>query len=508
MTQTKFVLKKALSSGLRPVVVLNKMDRPNARAEETETTLFDLFTSLNATDEQLDYPTLYASAKDGWAVRNMADDHEQGVAPLLDTFIERIPPPTIAPGPFSMLITNLESDQFLGRIVVGRVLSGSVKVGDPIHCLSPDGTVVETATVYKVTARRGLDRIVIDEGVAGDIVGVSGFTKANATMTVCAPEIKTPIPTRPIDPPVLSMMFQVNKGPFAGKEGTLVVGRKILQRLDKELESNVSMAMERTDSEDTFIVKGRGELQLGILLENMRREGFELCVSQPRILMKRGDDGKLVEPIEEVHIEVDNENSGWVIEKLTKRLGKLDSMIQEEDKVKIIFYVPSRGLLGFRSEFMNETHGSGLISHAFHSFEPYKGAMDVKERGCLTSCIDGTVTAYALEGLQARGIMYVTPGTKVYTGMIIGINNKEEDLDVNPVREKHLTNVRTVMKEDQLKLLPPRILTLEDALALVKEDELVEITPKSIRLRKKELDQKERQRMAKRQRQEDDILIQ
>jgi GTP-binding protein len=494
MTQTKFVLRKALAAGLRPLVVLNKMDRPNARAEETETSLFDLFTQLDATDEQLDYPTLYASAKEGWAVRSMDDDKELGVAPLLDAIIERVPAPTVTPGPFSMLITNLESDQFMGRIVTGRVVSGSVKVGDELHCLSSEGEVLETCTVYKVVARKGLERVVIEKGVAGDIIGVSGFTKATATMTICDKSIKTAIPTRPIDPPVLSMVFQTNKGPLAGKEGTQLVGRKILPRIEKELESNVSMAMEKTSSEDSIVVKGRGELQLGVLLENMRREGFEICVSQPRIMMKKDKEGNVLEPIEEVMIEVDQEHSSWVMEALTQRLGKMDTYIQEDDKVKILFHVPARGLLGFRSEFMNATSGSGIITHTFHSFQPYKGALMGREKGALISMADGVTTAYALDSLQARGTLYVGPGAKVYQGMIIGVCNKEDDLDVNPSKEKHLSNVRTVMKEEQTKLQTPRVLTLEDALAIVKDDELVEITPKSIRLRKIELDKNERQR--------------
>lgn len=504
MTQTKFVLKKALQSGLRPIVVLNKMDRPNARADETETSLFDLFTSLHATDAQLDYPTLYASAKEGWALRSMDDDKALGIAPLLDAVIDYIPPPTISPGPFSMLITNLESDQYMGRIVTGRIKSGTVKAGDNIHCLLPDGTVLESGSVFKVVARRGLERVQIPEGLAGDIVGVSGLTKATATQTVCSTSVTEAIPCNPIDPPVLSMFFSINKGPFAGKEGTLVVARKIQQRLEKELESNVSLVMNKTNSDEAFEVKGRGELQLGVLLENMRREGFEVCVSQPKVLMKKNPDGTMLEPVEEVVIEVDNEYSGWVMEQLTGRLGKMESMVQDTDRMKLTFLVPARGLLGFRSEFTSYTRGSGVLSSTFHGYEEHKGPLNTKERGALISCADGNATAYALEALQARGQMYIGPGAKVYTGMIVGISSKEHDLDINPVKEKHLSNVRTVMKEETTKLQNPLVLTLEDALSIVKEDELVEITPKSIRLRKKELDQSKRRSKHKKEN-EDDI---
>jgi len=385
----------------------------------------------------------------------------------------------------------LESDQFLGRIVIGRVKSGTVKVGDNVHCLGPDGKVIETAEVYKVVARRGLERVPISEGLAGDIIGVSGFTKATATQTVCNTAIKEAIPCNPIDPPVLSMLFSVNKGPFAGKEGTQVQARKILQRLEKELESNVSLVLNKTGSDEAFEVKGRGELQLGVLLENMRREGFEVCVSQPRVLFEKKADG-VYEPVEEVSIEVENIYSGWIIDQLNARLGKMESMVHETDKVKLRFLVPARGLLGFRSEFTTHTRGSGIMSSIFHAYEPHKGPLEIQERGAIISCNDGIATAYSLESLQARGKLYVGPGVKVYTGMIIGVSSTDADLDVNPVKEKHLTNVRTVMKEDGSKLQPPTILTLEDALSLVKEDELVEITPKSIRLRKKELDQNKR----------------
>eukprot|EP01111_Echinosteliopsis_oligospora_P018886 TRINITY_DN889_c0_g1_i1.p1 TRINITY_DN889_c0_g1~~TRINITY_DN889_c0_g1_i1.p1 ORF type:complete len:649 (+),score=190.99 TRINITY_DN889_c0_g1_i1:252-2198(+) len=496
MTQTKFVLTKALQAGLKPLVVLNKMDRNAARADETETQLFDLFTALNATDEQLSYPTLYASAREGWAIT--AKDHERkDMVPLLDAILENVPAPKAdADAPFSMLITTLESDQFLGRIVTGRILTGKVQPGTVLHVISREGNIIESAKVFKVVARRGTDRVPLPEGVAGDIIGISGFTKATATMTICAPEITTPLPANPIDPPVLSMMFSVNKGPFAGKEGTQVVGVKVKARLEKELESNVSMTM-NPSNEDSFEVKGRGEMQMGILLENMRREGFEVCVSQPRILMRRNEEGGLMEPVEEVIIEVETEYSGWVIEKMSKRLGELLDMEHEGIKNRIRFYVPARGLLGFRADFMNETHGTGIINHTFHAYEPFKGALPDTEKGAIVSMADGTATAHALESIQARGTLFIGPGAKVYNGMVIGENSRGEDMDVNPVREKQLTNVRTVMKEDAVKIAPPRILTLEDALSTVKEDELVEITPRSIRLRKKELNSGVRRSMKK-----------
>jgi len=496
MTQTKFVLTKALQAGLKPIVVLNKMDRSQANPEETETALFDLFTSLDASDEQLGYPTVYASAREGWAILSK-DAKRENMTPLLDTIVDYIPSPKVdSKGKFSMLITNLESDPFLGRIVTGRILSGTVKIGDQLQCLSREGKLIEAVKVYKVVARRGVDRIELDEGIAGDIIGISGFTKATATMTICHPDIKEPIPANAIDPPVLSMAFQVNKSPFAGKEGTQVVGLKIKQRLEKELESNVSMTMS-SSSDDSYEVKGRGELQLGILLENMRREGFEICVSQPRIVMKRGEHNAVLEPVEDVVITVAQDYQGWIMEKMAQRHGALKGLDTEGESVKLKFLVPARGLLGFRAELMHQTRGTGTIFHTFHAYEEYKGPLANSERGALISTADGTATGHALETLQSRGTLFISPGTKVYTGMVIGENAKTDDMDVNPVKEKALTNVRTVMKEEQVKMAAPKILSLEYALSCVKEDELVEITPKSIRLRKKELDVNKRRRLAR-----------
>jgi GTP-binding protein len=486
MTQTKFVLSKALKEGLRPIVVLNKMDRPTSRASEVETQLFDLFTALQANDDQLAYPTLYASAREGWAVRDIANPKE-GMAPLLDAIVDYIPPPKGDPNDkFCFLVTSLEPDAHLGRIVTGKVYSGKVKVGQQLAVMTREGKVLEKATVFRLVARRGVERIHIEEGIAGDIIGIAGFPKASATMTLADPSITTPLPAKPVDPPVLSMMFSVNKSPIAGKEGTQVVGQKIKNRLMTEAENNVSLSVSFTSSDDSYEVKGRGELQLGILLENMRREGFELAVSQPRILMKKEED-ILLEPIEEVTIEIDNEYAGWLMETMNRRKGDIIDSVQIEDRMRYRFYAPARGLLGFRSEFMNETRGQGMISHAFARYEKYRGALDVTSRGALISSAEGVATSFAISNLDARGIMYITPGTKVYTGMIIGESSKDDDLDVNPTKQKQLSNVRTVMKEDAVKCATPKTLTLELALSIVKEDELVEITPQNIRLRKKEL---------------------
>eukprot|EP01133_Synstelium_polycarpum_P019107 gene19107-22883_t len=494
MAQTKFVLSKALQAGLRPIVVINKMDRSTIRVDEVELEIFDLFATLGATDDQLNYPTLYASARMGWAIKGRGDE-QKGILPILDTIIDYVRHPDVKPDDlFSMLVTNLESDPFVGRIITGKVYSGRIKIGTPLRVMDVDGKMIEDGKVTKIFSRRGVERLVLDEGEPGDIIGVAGFANATVTNTVSDVSITTPIKAQAIDPPVLAMFFEVNNSPFAGKEGIHLTSLKIKQRLLKELESNVSMQVQ-FQGEGAFEVKGRGELQLGILLENMRREGFEVAVSQPRVVFKKcPDTNQTLEPQEEVTIDVDSEYSGLVIEKLSKRKGDMIEMKQSMGKSRLIFLVPSRGLIGLRSELINDTKGTGVFNHLFHSYIPHKGPMANSEKGALISIAEGVTSAFSLNSLEDRGILFVGPATPVYTGMIIGENSKLNDLDVNPIKTKHLTNMRTTVKEEGIKLLPPKVLKLEEAIAAVKEDELIEITPKSIRLRKRELDIGKRQK--------------
>ncbi|GAM20911.1 hypothetical protein SAMD00019534_040860, partial [Acytostelium subglobosum LB1] len=497
MAQTKFVLSKALQAGLRPIVVINKMDRTTIRVDEVESEIFDLFATLGANDDQLNYPTLYASARQGWAVKSRGDD-QKTILPLLDTIIDYVHKPDVKlDSPFSMLVTNLESDPFVGRIVTGKVYSGKVKVGTPLKVMTNTGALVEAGKVTKIFARRGVERLILDEGAAGDIIGIAGFPTATVTNSLADETVTEPIYATPIDPPVLAMFFEVNNSPFAGKEGTQLTSLKIKQRLAKELESNVSMQV-TLQGEGSFEVKGRGELQLGILLENMRREGFEVAVSQPRVVFKKDPEtGGTLEPQEEVIIDVDAEYSGQVIEKLSKRKGDMIEMKSSMGKARLVFLVPSRGLIGLRAELINDTKGTGVFNHLFHSYIPHKGPMDNTEKGALISMSEGVTSAFSLSSLEDRGILFVAPATPVYAGMIIGEHSKMNDLDVNPVKTKHLTNMRTTVKEEGIKLSPPRTLKLEEAIACVKDDELIEITPKSIRLRKRELEISKRQKAAR-----------
>eukprot|EP01112_Ceratiomyxa_fruticulosa_P016825 TRINITY_DN5135_c0_g1_i1.p1 TRINITY_DN5135_c0_g1~~TRINITY_DN5135_c0_g1_i1.p1 ORF type:complete len:692 (-),score=163.23 TRINITY_DN5135_c0_g1_i1:51-2126(-) len=503
MAQTKFVLSKALQAGLKPLVVLNKMDRNTIRVDEVENEIFELFANLEANDSQLSYPTLYASARHGWAVRNK-DDEKNSITPLLDAIVEYVSPPKVTEPTssdpnvgFSMLVTTLETDPFFGRIVTGKIYGGTARVGLPLKVIDREGNLIEDGKVFKVIARRGTDRIILDEGQAGDIIGLAGFNKAFVTHTLCSPEITQPIPSQPIDPPVLAMTFSVNTSPFAGTDGQSVTSTKLRSRLFKELENNVSMTVNPSpDGGESFEVKGRGELQMGILLENMRREGFEVSVSQPKVVMKKEDDQTL-EPVEEVTIDVDLEYSGLIIEKMMKRKADMVDMKQSGGKCRLVFYCPSRGLLGFRSELTNDTRGTAVLNHLFHKYQPYKGQMEGLSKGAIISMEDGVATGYALESIQERGVLYIQPGAKIYKGMIIGEHSRDNDIDVNPVKTKHLSNVRTTQKEEFTRLNAPKILSLEDAIACVKDDELIEVTPKSIRIRKKELDTGARQRARK-----------
>ena len=491
MPQTKFVLGKALKIGLKPIVVINKADKPDARPDEVLNEIFDLFVSLNANDEQLDFPILYASGRNGWAVRDLADEHKD-LTPLFETIVSYVSEPVCEPDkPFRMLATTLESDKFVGRILTGKIQSGSVKVNDAVKVINEHGEV-ERAKITKIMAYKGLERVALDAAHAGDIVAVAGIVKGTVADTICAPEVdvKDFIKAQPIDPPTLAMTFSVNDSPLAGKEGDKVTARVIWARLEKEAEGNIALKISRTDNSDTFEVAGRGELQLGVLIETMRREGFELSISRPRVIMKRDENGQLLEPVEEVVVDVDEEFSGAVVEKLSKRRAELVEMIPSQvgNKVRLIFHAPSRGLIGYHSEFLTDTRGTGVMNRIFYAFEPYKGEIEDRRNGVMISSENGQAIAYSLWKLQDRGPMFVEHNSPVYVGMIIGEHTKYNDIEVNPTKSKQLTNIRAAGKDEAIDLIPPRKLSLEQALAYIQSDELLEVTPKSLRLRKRILD--------------------
>ena len=490
MPQTKFVLGKALKLGLRPIVVLNKVDRPHADPDRVLNEAFDLFAAMDATDEQLDFPHLYASGKQGWAVVNMGEPQET-LAPLFDKIVEHVPAPKsqerVAEAP-QMLAVLIESDPFLGRLLTGQLTSGKLVPGTPIKALNREGVEIERGRVTKVLAFRGLKRQPIDEAEAGDIIAVAGLSKATVADTICAMELSEALPAQPIDPPTISMTVSVNDSPLAGREGDKVQSRVIRDRLLREAESNVAIRVTETAEKDAYEVAGRGELQLGVLIENMRREGFEVSISRPRVVFKTGENGERLEPIEEVVIDVDDEYSGVVIEKLSARKAELKDMRPSgAGKTRITLESPSRSLIGYQGEFLTDTRGSGVLNRVFSHYEPYKGYIEGRQKGVLCSNSDGETAAYALWNLEERGFMFIGAGEKVYQGMIIGENSRSDDLDVNPMKAKQLTNVRASGKDEAIRLTPPRRPTLEQAIAYIEEDELVEVTPKNIRLRKQVL---------------------
>ena len=502
MPQTKFVLGKALKMGLRPILCLNKVDRPHADPERVLNDAFDLFAVMGATDEQLDFPHIYASGKNGWATLDMAKPNDT-LAPLFDLIVRHVPEPAVvknAAQPFQMLSVLIESDPFLGRLLTGRVTAGKAVPGLAIHALSRDGTEIERGRVTKVLAFRGLKRQPVDEGAeAGDIVAIAGLSKATVADTLCAMEVAEALPAQPIDPPTISMTVSVNDSPLAGKEGDKVQSRVIAARLKKEAESNVAIRVTETSEKDAYEVAGRGELQLGVLIEGMRREGFEVSISRPRVVFQKDEEtGERMEPIEDVVIDVDEEFSGIVIEKLSARKAELKDMGPSgAGKTRISLQAPSRSLIGYQGEFLTDTRGSGVLNRVFSHYEPYKGAIDANRKGVLVSNSDGETAAYALWNLEERGTMFVGGGEKTYQGMIIGENARQDDLDVNPMKAKQLTNVRASGKDEAIRLTPPRRMTLEQAIAYIEEDELVEVTPKSIRLRKQVLNPSFRKRRVK-----------
>ena len=496
LPQTKFVVSKALKMGLKPIVVINKVDRADARATEVANAVFDLFAALDATEEQLDFPILYGSAKQGWMAtrrgRPQGSGHGAAVRPGAAPRARRR---QVEEGPFRMLGTILESNPYLGRIVTGRISSGSVKPNQQVKVLDRNGELIEEGRVTKVLAFRGLERTPIEEGLAGDIVAIAGLPEAFVSHTLCAPEVTEPLPAQPIDPPTLTMTFRINDSPLAGTEGDKVQSRVIRDRLLREAEGNVTLRISESSEKDSMEVAGRGELQLGILIETMRREGFELAVSRPKVLFQHGPSGDLLEPIEEVVIDVDEEHSGIVVQKLAERKGEMVEMRPSGGgRMRLIFYAPTRGLIGYQGELLTDTRGTAVMNRLFHAYGPHRGDIVGRRNGVLISTDQGEAVAYAMWNLEDRGPMMIEPGWKVYRGMIIGEHTRGNDLEVNVLKGKKLTNIRTHSKDEAIRLTPPIRMTLEKALAYIEDDELVEVTPKSIRLRKKLLDPNDRKR--------------
>ncbi|HEX5517081.1 MAG TPA: translational GTPase TypA [Pseudolabrys sp.] len=496
LPQTKFVVSKALKMGLKPIVVINKVDRADARPTQVLNEVFDLFAALDATDEQLDFPILYGSAKQGWMATSLDGSHDDGMKPLFDLVLRHVRPPVVESGPLRLLGTILEANPYLGRIVTGRITSGSVKPNQQVKVLDHDGKLIESGRITKVLAFRGLERTAVEEASAGDIVAIAGLPNATVAMTICDPLVETPLPAQPIDPPTLAMIFRVNDSPLAGTEGDKVTGRMIRDRLLREAEGNVALRVRESDEKDSMEVAGRGELQLGILIETMRREGFELSVSRPKVLLQEDPaTGEMLEPIEEVVIDLDEEHSGIVVQKMAER--KADMMEMKPSgggRLRLVFHAPTRGLIGYQGELLTDTRGTAIMNRLFHAYAPYKGPIQGRRNGVLISNDKGDAVAYALWNLEDRGPMMIEPGWKVYNGMIVGEHTRGNDLIVNVLKGKKLTNIRTTSKDEAVRLTPPIRMTLEKALAYIEDDELVEVTPKSIRLRKKLLDENNRKK--------------
>ena len=495
MPQTKFVVSKALKLGLRPIVAVNKVDRPDARVTEVVNEVFDLFAALDASDEQLDFPILYGSGRNGWMATAPEQPADATLAPLFDLVLAHVPEPTVETGAFKMLGTLLEANPFLGRIITGRIAAGTVKPNQSVKVIDRLGNLVETGRVSKILAFRGIERQPIEMGEAGDIVSIAGLVKGSVADTFCDPSVDVPIQAQPIDPPTVTMSFIVNDSPLAGTEGDKVTSRMIRERLFKEGEGNVTLKIEEAEDKDSFYVSGRGELQLSILIETMRREGFELAVSRPRVVFEKSDAGDRLEPIEEIVIDVDEEYSGVVVQKMSERKADMIEMRPSGgNRQRLVFHAPTRGLIGYQGELMTDTRGTAIMNRLFHAYESYRGEIPGRRNGVLMSNEAGEAVAYALWNLEDRGPMMIEPGWKVYQGMIIGEHNRENDLEVNVLKGKKLTNIRTTSKDEAVRLTPPIRMTLERSLAWIADDELVEVTPKSIRLRKMKLDPNERKR--------------
>jgi GTP-binding protein len=499
MPQTKFVLSKALKLGLHPIVVINKVDRPDSRIDEVENEVFDLFVALDATEEQLDFPILYASGRAGWCAKSL-DAPRENLHPLLELVMTHVPAPTVEPdAPFAMLATLLDYDPYLGRILTGRIEKGVAKVNMPFKTMDLQGNVIEQGRLSKLLSYEGIKRVPVETAVAGDIICVAGVTESSVSNTIGDMAITTPLKSTPIDPPTMAVTIHVNDSPFAGQEGKKVTSRVIRDRLLREGETNVAITVKDLPNGEAFEVGGRGELQLGVLIETMRREGFELSVSRPRVLFQKDETGAVMEPYEEVVIDVDDEYSGTVVEKMSRRKADMQDMRPSGGaKTRIVFIAPSRGLIGYQSEFLTDTRGTGIMNRLFHSYGAYKGEIEGRRNGALISTGGmGEAVAYALNSLQERGTLFINPRDKVYDGMVVGENSRENDLEINVLKEKQLTNIRASGKDEAIRLIPPRRLTLEDMIAYIQDDELVEVTPTSLRLRKRFLDANERKRQSR-----------
>jgi GTP-binding protein len=500
LPQTKFVLTKALARGLKPIVVINKVDRQDARPDEVHNEVFDLFAALGATDDQLDFHTMFASGRQGWADLSM-DGPRKDLSALFDLILSHVPAPKVElDKPFAMNASILESDNFLGRILTGRVEQGTARLNMPVRVLRQDGTVVESGRLTKLMTFSGLERVPVEEVQAGDIIAIAGLSDATIPDTIAAPEVTEPLPALPVDPPTLAMTFRINDGPLGGREGKKVTSRQIRDRLFKETEGNVAIKVKDSEEADSFEVAGRGELQLGVLIEQMRREGFELTIGRPRVLTRENPEtGAREEPYEEALIDVDEAYSGVVVEKMSLRKGQMQDMRPSGGgKVRLTFLIPSRGLIGYHGEFLTDTRGTGMMNRLFHGYGPWAGSIEGRRNGSLISNSDGEAVQYALFYLQERGTLFVDPGVKVYVGMILGEHSRDNDLEVNPIKEKKLTNIRAAGKDEALLLTPPRRMSLEQAIAYIEDDELVEVTPGAIRLRKRHLDPHERKKHARR----------
>jgi GTP-binding protein len=500
MPQTKFVTAKALALGLKPIVVINKADRPDQRAYEVQEEVFDLFAALGATDEQLDFPTLYASAKEGWAASDL-DAPRETMTPLFELIVSHFAPPVAEQdAPFAMLATILEYDTYLGRVLTGRVERGTARINAPVVALGRHGKKIETSRLTKLLSFRGIERVPVEEARAGDIIAIAGLKEANVADTIGDPENTEPVQALPVDPPTLSMSFTINDSPFAGQDGDKVTSRLLAARLEREAEGNVAISVERTGDENVFEVKGRGELQLGVLIETLRREGFELSVSRPRVLYRNNPEtGAREEPIEEVVIDVDDAFVGPVVEALGERKGEMTDMRPSGGgKTRLTFLAPSRGLIGYHGQFLNETRGTGVMSRLFHSYAPYKGTIPGRRNGVLISNATGRSVPFALWNLEERGILFIGGGVDVYEGMIIGEHSRGNDLEVNPLKTKKLTNIRAAGSDEAVRLTTPQTLRLEEAISYIDDDELVEVTPHHIRLRKRLLDPHARKKESRR----------
>ncbi len=500
MPQTKFVLAKALALGLRPIVVINKVDRADARAYEVQEDVFDLFAGLGADEAQLDFPTMFASGRDGWAVSE-PDGQRHGLEPLFELILDHVAPAAGDPAaPFAMLASILDYDPYLGRVLTGRVMSGTARVNMAVHALRPEGGEIEAARMTKLLAYRGIERVPVETVAAGDVIAVAGLKDASVADTIAVPEVEVPLAALAVDPPTLAMTFSINDSPLSGRDGDKVTSRVLGARLMREAEGNVAISVEMSANEDTFEVKGRGELQLGVLIETLRREGFELSVSRPRVLYRPNPDtGARQEPIEEVLVDVDDAFVGTVVEAFGERRGELTDMRPSGGgKTRLAFLAPSRGLIGYHGDFLNDTRGTGVMSRLFHGYTDHRGTIAGRRTGVLISNSQGQSVPYALWNLEERGILFIGPGTGVYGGMIIGEHSRGNDLDVNPLKTKQLTNIRAAGKDDAVKLTTPRTLRLEEAIAYIEDDELVEVTPKAIRMRKRQLDPLARKRESRR----------